>query len=66
MYWRIWFELYENDRKIGSGVWYYWYMYKGNATRRAKQMFGEPRHNKRTGKTYTYKWIVSQENPWRR
>lgn len=62
--WRIWFELYEDGKKIGSGVWHYCYKYKGNAVRRAKQQFGSPRVNKNTGKTYTYKWIVSQTNPW--
>ena len=62
--WRIWFEMYEDGKKIGSGVWHYCYKYKGNAVRRAKQQFGEPRINKNTGKTYTYKWIVSQTNPW--
>lgn len=63
MYWRIWFELYEGDKKIGSGVWHYHYRYRGTAVRRAKQLFGEYRVNKNTGKIYTYKWIVSQTNP---
>lgn len=65
MSWRIWFEVYDGDRKIGSGVWHYQYKYKGNAVRRAKQKFGQPRVNKNNGKTHSYKWIVSQTNPWR-
>jgi hypothetical protein len=64
MYWRIWFELYEGDKKIGAGVWHYKYKYKGNATRAAIKRFGEPRVNKNSGKTYKYKWTVSQTNPW--
>lgn len=61
--WRIWFEMYEDGKKIGSGVWHYRYKHKGNAVRRAKQQFDEPRVNKNNGKTYTYKWAVHQENP---
>lgn len=64
MYWRIWFELYEGDKKIGAGVWHYKYKYKGNAVRAAMKRFGEPRVNKNSGKTYRYKWTVSQTNPW--
>lgn len=63
MYWRIWFELYEGNKKVGDGVWNRDYIYKGNAVRRAKQLFGEKRVNKHTGKIYTYKWVVSQTNP---
>ena len=64
MYWRIWFELYADGKKVGRGVWHQWYTYKSNATRRAKQLLGTERVNKHTGKVYTYNWIVSQTNPW--
>ena len=63
MDWRIWFELYEGDTKIGAGVWHYHYKHRSSAVRRAEQQFGKPRVNKNTGKIYTYKWVVSQTNP---
>lgn len=63
MYWRIWLELYENDRKVGSGLWHQPYTYKCNAVRAARKRFGQDRINKYTGKIYTYKWTVSQTNP---
>lgn len=64
MYWRIWIELYEADKKIGSGIWHQCYKYKANAIRAAKRQFGQERVNRNTGKNYTYKWIVSQTNPY--
>lgn len=64
MYWRIWFELYDNDKKIGAGVWHYKYKFKGNAVRAAKKRFDKPRVNKNSGKVYKYRWTVSQTNPW--
>jgi hypothetical protein len=63
-YWRIWFELFEDGKKIGAGVWHQHYKYKGNAVRRAKKQFDKPRVNRNTAKIYTYKWVVSQTNPW--
>jgi hypothetical protein len=63
MYWRIWFELYKNGKRIGAGVWFQHYKYKGNAERWAKHRFGEPHINKRTGDVYEYTWIISQTNP---
>lgn len=66
MYWRIWFELYEDGKKIGSGLWHQHYKYKGNATRFARKHFDGERVNKNTGKVYTYKWTISQTNPWRK
>lgn len=65
MYWKIWFELYQDDKKVGSGVWHQYYKYKGNAVRAAKRQFGKERINKITGKVCRYNWIVSQTNPWR-
>lgn len=64
MLWRIWFKLYEGERLIGAGVWHRGYTYKGNAERYAEKQFGTPRVNRNDGKTYTYRWIVSQTNPW--
>ena len=63
MHWRIWFELYEDSKKIGSGVWRQPYTYKQNAVRAARRIFGYEHVNKNTGKVYTYNWIVSQTNP---
>lgn len=65
MYWRIWFELYKNGKKIGAGVWHQYYSYKGNAVRYAKKRFGTERVD-RHGDIYTYKWTVSTTNPWRK
>lgn len=65
MYWKIWLELYQNDKKVGSGVWHRRYKYKGNAVRAAKKLFGEEHINERTGKVYRYNWVVSQTNPRR-
>lgn len=65
MPWRIWFELYDDDTKIGAGLWHTCYKHKGHAIRWAKYRFDTPRVNKHTGKVYTYKWTVSQTNPWR-
>lgn len=63
MRWKIWFDLYNGNMKIGSGVWHQSYTRKHNAVRAAKRMFNRERINKYTGKVYTYKWIVSQGNP---
>lgn len=62
--WRIWFQCYADGRHIGSGVWHYRYKYKGNAVRRAGKQFDKSRINKINGKVTTYKWAVSQTNPW--
>jgi nicotinamidase-related amidase len=63
MHWRIWFDLYEDDKKIGSGVWRQPYTQKHDAVRVARRKFGYAHINKNTGKVYTYKWVVSQYNP---
>ena len=62
--WRIWFECYADGKSIGKGVWHYRYKYKCNAVRRAKKQFDTRRINKINGKLTTYKWIVSETNPW--
>ena len=64
MYWRIWFNLYKNGKKVGAGVWHQHYKYKGNATRYAKKRFNRTRIDYRSGDVYTYEWVVSQTNPW--
>lgn len=58
MRWRIWFDLYKDDKKIGAGVWHQCYTYKHNAVRAAKKRF-----DGRNSKHYTYKWVVSVTNP---
>lgn len=65
-YWKIWYEIFENGKMIGAGVWLQCYKHKNSAVRRAKKQFGEPRYNPITDSTYTYEWTVSQTNPWRR
>ena len=63
-YWKIYFEVFSNGNKIGSGVWTQCYQHKSSAVSRAKKQFGEPRESPLTGETLTYKWIVSKNNPW--
>lgn len=63
-YWRIWFEVFEDDKKIGAGVYHQVYAYKGNAVRRAKEMWSNDIYNPMTGTTIKRKWIVSQTNPF--
>lgn len=65
MPWRIWFELYKNGKKVGAGLWFQAYKYKGNAVRYARKQFDSERIDSH-GDVYTYKWIVSQTNPWRK
>lgn len=63
-YWRIWFEVFEDDKKIGAGVWHQAYTYKKNAVRRARQMWSKDLYNPLTGTTISRKWVVSQTNPF--
>lgn len=66
MDWAIWFEIYENGEKLSQGVWHKRYKIKRNAIRMAKKYFDtNPRVNLETNNVYTYKWIVSQTNPWK-
>lgn len=62
--WYIWFEVFENGNKIGSGVWHRGYSYKKNAIRRAKQMWDKDLYNPMTGSIISRKWVVSQSNPF--
>lgn len=63
-YWRIWFEVYEDGKLIGAGVWQQYYKYKQNAVRRAKQMWDKDCYSPITKTTIHREWIVSQTNPW--
>lgn len=55
-YWYIWMKYYDlAGTEIGEGVHPTPYKYKGSATRRAKQLWGD---------NPQVKWIVSQTNPW--
>lgn len=66
-YWYIWYELYENDKKIVSGQYLHpGYKHKSSAVRAARKMWGLPRVDLMTGDIVTYKWIVSQTNPFSR
>ena len=55
--WKIWFEVFsDHGEKIGTGVYYHEYKYKGNAERAAKKMYGkEPKK---------FKYIISVDNPF--
>lgn len=63
-YWCIWFRVYENDKFVGSGVWYTHYKYKKNAERRARQMWSKDLYNHTFNTTIRREWIVSKTNPW--
>jgi hypothetical protein len=63
-YWHIWFEVFEDDKQIGRGVWYYPYKHKSSAVRRAKQMWSEDLYSPITGTTIKRKWVVSKTNPY--
>lgn len=63
-YWYIWFEVFENGKKIGSGLYNQAYSYKHNAVRRAKLMWDKPFYDPMTNSTITRKWIVSKTNPF--
>lgn len=62
MPWKIWFEVFRKGKKIGSGVWTKSYKHKCSAVRYARQNFDKPR----VGAVLSYKWIVSQTNPYRK
>lgn len=63
--WKIWFETFVNGEKRGAGVWIQEYKHKSSAVRMAKKHFNPPRTT-HDGQTLTYKWIVSQTNPFRK
>jgi hypothetical protein len=65
MHWRIWFVMYKNGSKVGSGLWYKHYKYYGHAKRWAEYRFGKPHIHEYTGDIYTYEWVVSKTNPWK-
>lgn len=59
--WKIWYEIYQNGQKIGSGLYHRYYVRRGDAIRRANIQY-----NKSLERTdgITFKWCVSQTNPW--
>lgn len=56
--WKIWFEVFRNGRKTGSGIYHQDYKYASSAVRRATRLYGKPRGD------VTYKWKVSKTNPF--
>ena len=62
--WKIWFETYHDGEKIGAGVWLQSYKHKSSAVRRAKKQFNRQLIDYSNGRVTTYKWTVSQTNPW--
>lgn len=63
-YWRIWFEVFEENKLIGKGVYHRAYAHKSSAVRRAKQMWSNDQYSPMTNTTIKRRWIVSQTNPW--
>ncbi len=63
-YWYIWFEVFEDGKKVGSGRYHQAYTYKKNAERRARQMWSADRYSPMTNTIISHKWIISQSNPW--
>lgn len=64
-YWRIWFEVLEDGKPRGKGVYFRSYKHKSSAVRRAKQMWGKDLYNPMTNTLIKRNWIVSQTNPWK-
>lgn len=62
MCYAIWFEMFRNGEKCGAGVYHKRYQRKGNAIRTAMKYYD--RTIVYDNHTITYKWVVSQENPW--
>jgi hypothetical protein len=63
-YWYIWFEIFEDNKFVSRGRYYYPYLSKSSAERRAKQMWSSDLYNPMTKTLLSRKWIVSQTNPW--
>lgn len=65
-YWYIWYEIYEDGKRIlnSKGRYYRAYKYKSSAERRAKQMWGKDLENPMTGAVISRRWIISQTCPW--
>lgn len=65
-YWFIWFEVYEDGKFLTRGRYWRHYSHKSSAEHSARRMWSKPRYNPMTKSTITYKWVVSQEEPWER
>ena len=64
-YWRIYYEVYEDGKSVGRGVYPRSYRSKCYATHKARELWGDPVYEPLTGKTVTYDWVVSEINPWK-
>ena len=62
MGWRIWFKSFQNGVQFGAGVMVTEYKYKGNAVRRAKQLFDNDIYGHHG--VIHREWVVSQTNPF--
>lgn len=62
MGWKIWVKNYLDGKPIGSGVCLTEYKYKGNAVRRARQMFSDDIYGHHG--VLHREWIVSKTNPF--
>lgn len=65
-YWYIWYEVYENGKRIPNTKGRYGtaYTHKSSAIRRARKMWGKDLYDPMTDSTIHREWIVSQFNPW--
>ena len=61
--WYIWFEVLENGKTRGKGMYHRAYKHKSSAVRRARQVYGTELTSM-TGTLVERLWIVSQTNPW--
>lgn len=64
--WYIWYEVFEDGAKVGSGMYPRSYSSREGARKRAKQMWSEDQFNPMTGTTISYKWTVRQNKPFER
>lgn len=63
-YWKIYYEMFRDGKKLAQGLHWKSYKHKSSASRAARQTYALPRVYPETGEVITYRWIVSQTNPW--
>ena len=61
-YWRIYYEVFEDGKEIGRGVYPRSYMHKDSAVRRANKLWSEPQYNPLTNTTITRRWFKFLKN----
>lgn len=63
-YWYIWFEIFDDGKKVGEGRYPRSYRRRRNAERRAIQMWGREIYSPVGNTTLKRKWTVSETCPW--